>query len=153
MITIRSASSQDIFQIAEIWHEGWKDDHTGLVPDELYQYRTFDSFIPRVKERIEYSLVSESTDTEISGFITVKGNELEQIFVARPYRGTGLAKVLIKAGEDMLLANGENNVFLVVGNNRAKNFYEKSGWILDGIVDYMAQVRNGEMPVKCVSNS
>ena len=55
----------------KIWHEGWNDDHTGFVPDELYQYRTFDSFIPRVEERIKNTLVSKSEEGEINGFVTV----------------------------------------------------------------------------------
>ncbi len=151
-MNLRPACCQDIYHIAKVWHEGWKDGHTGLVPDELYQYRTFDSFIPRVEERIKDTLVSESADDEINGFVTVKGNELEQIFVAQSYRGTGLAKKLIKAGEDMLLKNGQTDVYLVVvvGNDRARKFYEKSGWILEDAVDYMAQIQSGKLPVKCL---
>ena len=152
MMTIRPATTCDINDIAVIWHQGWQDGHNGLVPDELYQYRTFDIFIPRVSQRIPDTLVSLSGDNKITGFVTVADDELEQIFISKNYRGTGLANELLQAGEDKLYQNGQTDVYLVViaGNDRAIKFYKKSGWNLKAIVTYQAQIPGGEFPLECM---
>ena len=66
--------------------------------------------------------------------------EIEQVYVAAAYRGTGVAKVLIGEAERQVRANGHGKAWLAVvaGNARARAFYEPAGWIDEGPFDYAA---------------
>ena len=39
-VTLRPAQSDDVEDIATVWHAGWADGHRGNVPIELEQHRT-----------------------------------------------------------------------------------------------------------------
>ena len=46
-VTLRGARQEDAERVAEIWSSGWRDGHLGLVPDELVEARTEESFRTR----------------------------------------------------------------------------------------------------------
>jgi ribosomal protein S18 acetylase RimI-like enzyme len=53
--------------------------------------------------------------------------------------------------ERLVAANGHDRAWLAVapGNARARRFYERSGWIDNGLFDYPAATADGPMPVPC----
>jgi GNAT superfamily N-acetyltransferase len=149
-VTLRTARAEDAGAIAEIWHLGWQDGHLGFVPQELVDVRTEASFRARAEERISDTTVA-TVDGAAVGFVMVVDDEVEQVYVAAPYRGTGVAKVLIGEAERQVRANGHRKAWLAVvaGNARARAFYERAGWVDEGPFDYAAAAEDGAIAVPC----
>lgn len=145
---LRPARDDDTVEIARIWLVGWHDGHDGHVPPELVAHRTPESFPPRVRERIPSTWVADR-DGEVLGFVTVVGDEVEQLFVDRAARGSGVARTLLRRGEEFVAAAGHEAAWLgvVAGNARARAFYEREGWVDRGPFPYPAQTASGEVTV------
>lgn len=139
MMKLRRATPEDAPRIAEIWEAAWRDGHVGHVPDELVAIRTPESFRSRSAERIGAATVAE-VDGVIAGFVALHGDEVEQVFVAREHRGSGVADALMGEAERQLRDAGHPTAWLAVvgGNARARRFYERLGWTDAGPFDYLA---------------
>ncbi|MEU4191329.1 GNAT family N-acetyltransferase [Kribbella sp. NPDC026611] len=149
-VELRRAGADDSDAVARIWYDGWRDGHLGHVPDELVAVRTEESFWARAAERIADTTVAVVGD-EVAGFVMVVGDEVEQVYVSRDHRGSGVAGVLLGAAEELVRAGGYGEAWLAVatGNARARRFYERSGWTDGGAFDYEAAVDSGTLPVPC----
>jgi GNAT superfamily N-acetyltransferase len=150
MPMLRPATPADVPVIAEIWYHGFRDGHLGNVPDELVAVRTAESFGPRTAHRIEDAVVAV-VDDEVAGFIMVVAEEVEQVYVSAPHRGTGVAAALLAEAERLVKANGHEEAWLAVapGNARARRFYERNGWVDDGVFEYPAKTESGLISVPC----
>jgi putative acetyltransferase len=75
---------------------------------------------------------------EVAGFVTVVDDEVEQLFVAGPHRGTAVAGTLLDEAERQVAAQGYGQAWLAVvaGNARARRFYERRGWADGGDLPY-----------------
>ncbi len=146
--TIRKASPEEVDTVARIWHSAWIDGHLGHVPQELLPYRQAEHFVSRTRERIASMWVAESGGRPV-GFVVVKGDELEQLFVERAARGTGAAAMLLRTGEAEIRRAGHRRAWLAVvaGNQRARSFYSRLGWRDAGPFTYMAETAAGPMAV------
>jgi putative acetyltransferase len=137
---LRPATADDVGAIATLFHQGWHDAHSGLVPDGLTKRRTAQAFHDRVARRVAETDETTVADVDggIAGFIMVDGDEAEQVYVARAFRGTGLAGLLLTEAERQIAAAGHRTAWLVVvrGNDRAQAFYAKQGWVDEGDYDY-----------------
>jgi GNAT superfamily N-acetyltransferase len=149
-VIVRPAVAADSDAIASIWHLGWADGHRGRVPEELVAVRTKESFWTRAADRIGDATVAV-VDEELAGFVMVVDDEVEQVYVSRDHRGSGVAAVLLAEAERQVRANGHSEAWLAVvtGNARARRFYERSGWANNGPFDYPASVERGTLPVPC----
>jgi GNAT superfamily N-acetyltransferase len=149
-VTLRTARAADAGAIAEIWHLGWQDGHLGFVSQELVDVRTAGSFRTRAHERIPDTTVA-TVDGAVVGFVMVVDDEVEQVYVAAAYRGTGIARALIGEAERQVRANGHMKAWLAVvaGNARARAFYERAGWVDEGPFDYAAAAEDGPIAVPC----
>jgi GNAT superfamily N-acetyltransferase len=147
---MRPAEPDDADAVAAIWYAGWGDGHLGHVPDELVAIRTKESFWTRAAERVADTTVAVVGD-EVAGFVMVVGDEVEQVYVSRDHRGSGIAGVLLAEAEQQIKANGHAEAWLAVatGNARARRFYERSGWADAGAFDYPATTDSGPIPVPC----
>ena len=145
---LRKATALDIAAVARIWHIGWADGHVGHVPPELVRYRNEEQFVSRAGERLECMWVAESLG-QIVGFVVVKGREVEQIFVDRAARGTGVAAMLLRKAEAEIRSAGHRQAWLAVvaGNQRARSFYSRLGWRDAGAMSYMAETEAGPLAV------
>ena len=145
---LRPATHDDVETIAEIWDRGWHDGHDGHVPDELTAVRTPESFRERAASRIPQTSVVTVAD-EIAGFVVVHDAELEQVFVHRDHRGTGVAQELMDEGLRLVREAGHDQAWLAAaaGNARARRFYEREGWIDEGLFDYYAEGPDGPIVV------
>jgi ribosomal protein S18 acetylase RimI-like enzyme len=146
---IRKATSDDVAAVARIWHTGWADGHVGHVPPELVRYRSQpEQFVSRVRERLDRTWVAESHG-ETVGFVVVKDDEVEQIFVDRTARGTGVAVMLLRKGEAEIHRAGHRRAWLAVvaGNQRARSFYSRLGWRDSGPMSYLAETEDGPLEV------
>ena len=146
-VTVRQATSDDLPAVARVWHGGWADGHLGHVPVELAAHRTRAHFDGLAAARLAHTSVAVSED-RIVGFIVVHDDELEQCYVDRAARGSGVADILIAHGERLVAERFDVAWLAVVeGNARARRFYERSGWRDAGAFDYAAEVEGGSIAV------
>lgn len=164
-VELRPAVPEDAPAIAAVWHAAWGDGHHGLVPPALEAVRTRESFGRRAAARVPGTVVAvtdggadSGADSgadggavpgAVVGFVTVKGEEVEQLFVAASQRGSGIASELLATGETRIAAAGHVETWLAVvaGNARARRFYEREGWSDGGPLDYRAETPEGPVPV------
>lgn len=148
--SVRAAEPGDLMEVARIWEQGWRDAHSGFVGSELVEARRGDSFATRAEDRLGSTLVAVA-DSAVVGFVMVIEDEVEQFYVDRTSRGTGVAAPLIAAAEDLVLRRGFERAWLAVipENARARRFYEKCGWRDEGDFDYGAQGPDAEIAVRC----
>jgi GNAT superfamily N-acetyltransferase len=134
---LRPGTPEDAAAVADIWHTGWHQAHPGHVPDGLTERRTLEAFHERAPARVDDTTVAV-VDGEVAGFVMVVGDEVEQVYVADGHRGSGLAALLLDDAERQVAAAGHDVAWLavVVGNQRARAFYEKRGWSDGGDLPY-----------------
>jgi putative acetyltransferase len=137
---LRPATAEDVDAIADLFYRGWHDAHPGHVPDGLTERRTAEAFHDRVAHRVAETDETTVADADgvVAGFIMVAGDEAEQVYVDRGFRGSGLAAVLLGEAERQIAAAGHDVAWLAVvrGNARARAFYAKQGWVDEGDLDY-----------------
>ncbi len=126
---LRPATTSDIEPLARLWHDAWQDGHAAVAPPELLSLRTPENFRERVPALLPATTVFDDNGV-LLGFCTIEGDELNQLFVARPARGTGIAAELLADGEKRLRESGAVTAWLAcaIGNERAARFYTKCGW-------------------------
>lgn len=136
-MTLRPARPEDMAAVADVWHRAWHSAHVGHVPAGLTAGRTLEAFHERTPSRVADTTVAEE-DGRVVGFVMVAGDELEQLFVDPDRHGSGVAAPLLAAGEEQIAAAGHDVAWLavVVGNARARRFYEKQGWYDAGDLPY-----------------
>ena len=134
---LRPGTPHDAPAVAAVWHRGWHDGHAGHVPDGLTAARTLPAFEERTAAAVEVTTVAD-VDGEVAGFVMVIGDEVEQVFVDREHRGTGLAGLLLAEAERQVASAGHDVAWLAVvaGNARARRFYERCGWADEGDLPY-----------------
>jgi GNAT superfamily N-acetyltransferase len=143
---MRPGTGADAPVVASIWFRGWRDGHEGQVSDELVSARTEASFRLRASQRVADTTVA-TVDGAVAGFIMVVEDEVEQVYVARDHRGTGVAAALLARAEEIVAANGHESAWLAVvpGNARARRFYERNGWTDTGLIEYPAATADGSV--------
>jgi GNAT superfamily N-acetyltransferase len=145
--TLRPATPGDAGAIALIWHDGWRDGHLGHVPDALHEHRRPAHFASRVPPRIPHTTVA-TIEGAVVGFVTVHGDEVEQVYVSADARGAGVADALLAAAERRIAEHsGSAWLAVVAGNARARRFYERNGWRDAGGFDYPAEIPQGTLLV------
>ncbi len=147
---LRPGTPADAEAVAQIWREGWRDGHLGHVPAALAAARTPGSFSRRAADRVADTTVAV-VDGEIAGFTMVADDEVEQLYVARSHRGSGVAAQLLEAARHGIGQAGHAVAWLAVatGNDRARRFYARCGWTDEGAFDYSAAVDSGSTAVPC----
>jgi len=147
--SVRKATLDDVEAVAGIWHTGWIDGHLGHVPEGLVHYRdNQEQFASRARARLETMWVAESAGQPV-GFVVVTADEVEQLFVERAARGTGVAATLLRKGEAEIRGAGHQRAWLAVvaGNQRARSFYSREGWRDSGPFTYLAETAAGPFAV------
>lgn len=149
-VELRRALPQNAPAIATIWRQGWRDGHLGRVPAELTAARQAEAFSARAAQRVDDTTVV-MVQGQVAGFVMVAGNEVEQVYVAREHRGSGVADLLLDDAERQIKDAGHTTAWLAVapGNTRARSFYQRRGWTDTGLFDYTAATDSGPIPVPC----
>jgi GNAT superfamily N-acetyltransferase len=145
---VRRATVDDIDVLASIWLEGWREAHLGHVPVALERERLGGSWREEVAGRVADTWVAE-IGGNVGGFVTVVGDEVEDLYVTAGARGTGVAATLLRHGEDLVRDAGFSSAWLAVvaGNGRARRFYERHGWRDEGPFQHHARTAGGAIAV------
>ena len=87
---------------------------------------------------------------EPAGLYITKHDELYQLFVSAPSRGSGVAAALIVDAEARLSESGVVTAWLAcaIGNQRAARFYEKRGWRCTGTMANLLETSQGTFPLE-----
>ena len=84
----------EISQLATIWYDGWQDAHARILPVELADLRTLESFEDRLRVALAGVRVVGPAAAPL-GFCMLRGAELYQLYVSSQARGTGVAAALL----------------------------------------------------------
>jgi GNAT superfamily N-acetyltransferase len=148
-MNLRDADRGELDDLARIWFDGWHEAHAQIVPTELAQFRTLESFHERLLAALPNVRVAGPPGAAV-GFYITKDDELYQLYVSAHSRGSGVAAALIADAEARLFEAGVGIAWLAcaIGNGRAARFYEKSGWHRAGTADYRAETSTGEFVLR-----
>nr|WP_306666286.1 GNAT family N-acetyltransferase [Bradyrhizobium campsiandrae] len=126
---IRRAYVSDIPQVAALYHAVWHETHAPFMPRAEIIRRSTEFFMERMTALLQSTLVTELNE-EIVAFSAWRGHILGQLYVAMPHRGTQAASRLLTASEIEMAKEGvtESELHCLVGNERARRFYERMGW-------------------------
>ncbi|WP_309668284.1 GNAT family N-acetyltransferase [Tabrizicola sp.] len=126
----RPAVAEDIEPLIMVWHHCWHEAHAAITPPALVALRTPDLFAKRLENLGNRLRVAGPTGAPL-GLCIIKANHLDQLYVAKEARGTGLAAALLRDGEARLSATGITNALLdcAARNHRAARFYTREGWV------------------------
>lgn len=146
---VRPAAEAELDGLARLWYDSWRDAHAAIVPAELTQARTLESFNQRLAVLLPDVRVVGPIGAPI-GFCIVKDDELYQLFVGASARGSGIAAALIADAERRLATSGVRTAWLAcaIGNDRAARFYEKSGWRRTGVIVSVLETAAGTIPLE-----
>ncbi len=125
----RPAVAQDLAPLTLVWHQSWHEAHAAITPAALAALRTPEHFAERLHNAGERLRVAGAKGAPL-GLCLIKGNHIDQLYIARQARGTGLATALLREGEDRLRASGISDALLDCAalNHRAAHFYSREGW-------------------------
>jgi ribosomal protein S18 acetylase RimI-like enzyme len=144
----RRAQNADVPSLAALYHSVWHETHSAFMPVQEVARRTLPFFVMRMSDLLQTTIVEER-DTSIAGFASWSGDLLGQIYVAAAFRGSSLATDLMLASEREMVRQGIRNAELhcVVGNDRARRFYERLGWKHSGEILEKVAGPNGDADV------
>ena len=153
-IEIRDARLSDADEIGEIHILAWQHAYRGLMPDEYLdglsigdRRQMWRRTLGPDQEATTRVLVATLTG-EVRGFTIVGGardhdvgkatGELYAINVHPDAWRQGIGRALVSSSVDALAADGyhEAVLWVLVGNDRARRFYEVLGWTCEGLEKY-----------------
>ena len=148
MLSVRRATPEDVNQVAGVHVRSWQSGYQGLLPAEyLDALRAEDR-----SERYDFgaapardqpvTVVAVEQDT-IYGFATTGAcrdadaagaGQVFAVYVDPDHWRQGVGRLLIAQARDQLGRDGfrEAVLWVVVGNERAEEFYRADGWVPDG---------------------
>ena len=133
---LRLAVPDDALAVARIHVRAWQAGYRGLLPDGyLDGLRAEDRAARYTFDRRDGPRTSVAVvDGAIAGFATTLGDELSALHVDPAAWRRGIGSALIARARADLAAAGvvEAHLWLLVGNTRAQQFYERDGWTTDG---------------------
>jgi GNAT superfamily N-acetyltransferase len=140
-MTVRPYRESDLERIGWVHSRSRQAAYAGLVPDDALGQVTPEAQTEVWRERMSFgtstAFVAEH-DGVVVGFVsllgTEAGTELNAIHLAPEVVGTGLGSALMQAATEHARTRGDGSLHLFVleGNERARRFYERTGWRLAG---------------------
>ncbi|MFF5367595.1 GNAT family N-acetyltransferase [Streptomyces sp. NPDC013187] len=140
----------DCDRVAEIRVGGWRGAYRGLIPQSYLDGLSVEEDAERRRTHLSQSdgsvvnLVAEGTDGELVGWachgpyrggeVLTQGAELYAIYVHPDQVGRGVGRALLTESVARCSAAGHGRLLLWVlkENDRARRFYERAGFRVDG---------------------
>lgn len=145
MEVVHFAEHDEVGSIALLYHDVWHETHGPYMPKAECEVRDFLFFVERITGLMPNVLISK--DNEITtGFASWSGCLLGQVFVVPAYRGRQAAIKLLQRAEIELHQQGIElaELHCLVGNNRAKRFYKRAGWVTKEIISEALNGKEGD---------
>jgi ribosomal protein S18 acetylase RimI-like enzyme len=142
-VRVRPARAEDAAAVAEVHVRTWQAAYEHVFGAE--RLASIDhSGRQRLAERAIASggvAVAVDDDGSVVGFVSVGPSsdvegegELYAIYVLPEAWGSGAGRGLMDAGKDLLRASyAAATLYVLEDNPRARRFYEREGWALDGV--------------------
>ena len=140
----RYALTADVPKLAVIYHSVWHETQAPFMPPEERKLRTPQFFEERMSAVLATTLVAERAGA-IAGFASWRDHLLSQFYISTDDRGSGLASELITACEIEMAKSGTKvaELHCIVGNDRARRFYERMSWQHDGQIQKQVSGSHG----------
>src|SRR5437588_8141317 len=142
-IAVRDARAEDAEAFVRAYEVAWDAMAASLIEKRLADFASFESRLDGFRAGLAEAsadariLVAEDGDS-IVGIATCRRDgatcELRALYVVPDAWGTGVARRLTEAALDAMRDRGavEARLWVVEANGRARRFYEREGWTLDG---------------------
>jgi GNAT superfamily N-acetyltransferase len=163
-VVVRPAEIEDATGIARVHVAGWQAGYAGLLPPQYLAGLSLEQRAERWRAILADAQAASTTlvaelDGAITGFASVgpcrdddaapSTGELWGIYVDPAQWGAGVGHALHEAALQELLDAGMTaaSLWVLQGNQRATDFYERHGWTADGAVktDWRDDVRLDEV--------
>lgn len=158
LMRVREMTATDIDAVAALRVSGWRYAYAGLMPSGYLAAMSVAADAARRRRMFAEAdgsvtdLVAESADGTVTGWAALgpyrpdgphaggepaSGGELYALYVRTDLIGTGVGRALMNHTLEAAAARGFPRLFLwvVEGNARARRFYERAGFALDGGMD------------------
>lgn len=147
---LRSVEADDLLPLAQVWHQGWIEAHADHTPQALHALRTAQSFVERLTRHAPLCRTAGPIGAPL-GLCLVKGDEVDQLYVAPASRGTGLAAALLADAEASIRSAGHTTarLFAIRQNLRALAFYTRQGWENQGEQVAHVETLDEPFPLRC----
>lgn len=140
MIFSKMKTDDDIRGKAYVHYKSWHETYSNLVDAEYLKTVTFERCEEIAYRRTDNFIVAKDGDKVIGfvGYGAYRGNTLPEhgeiyaIYVLRDYHGKKIGFELMNAAFEQLVDFQKIAVWVLKGNDRAINFYEKYGFRFDG---------------------
>jgi RimJ/RimL family protein N-acetyltransferase len=142
-LTVRDAELEDAEAFVRAYELSWDAMAAPLVGKRLEDFVSFEdrleSFRAALAQRSDDAriLVAERDEAIVGVATCVRDgatSELRSIYVIPEAWGTGVAQRLMESALDAMRERGatEATLWVVAANPRARRFYEREGWTLEG---------------------
>ena len=143
---IRKALLEDAYERAACHVSSWRSAYKGIVPDEVLDNLSAEAIAEKFRKELELqesSYYCACYEGKIIGHFNIRkscdedkpnAGEVHGIYLIEEFWGRGYGKEMMDYATDSLKHMGYDEVILWVleENNRARQFYEKCGFIFDG---------------------
>lgn len=158
-VTVRDATVADVYRMTQIYMGSWNVSAEGVVSPEVAMSRTFDRRARYLHDRIQsggilHPIVAVANGDIVGPWGNIAGAmhnqivgiacptagensesaEVDHVYVDPTCIGYGVGSVLMAAILEQMRAAGvkDANLWAFEGNQRARRFYEGSGWTPTG---------------------
>lgn len=139
----RTARPGDARSIAEIHVDTWRTTYPGILPQEVLDRQSVDAreqLWARALAAAELAVFVAESGGQLVGFASVGPSrfedgvgELYAIYVRQEAHGSGAGPKLMDAAVAWLAQRwDEATLWVAAENPRARRFYEREGWVVDG---------------------
>jgi GNAT superfamily N-acetyltransferase len=147
---IRRATTADRSKIARAYHAFWHETHAHLESFAIAADRNLAFFEKRLANTRIAPRLTHAADGSAPGFVIWDRYWVRSLFLAPTARGGGLGARLLAEAEHHIAARGHKRVALIciVGNHRARTFYERHGYRVARLHSSLVKTSSGEVVVK-----
>ena len=122
IIEVKDRTTPLIEQLLNIWENSVKATHLFLSDNEIEEIK---KYVPQALKEIPCLIILENENQVPVGFMGIREQHLEMLFISSEERGKGLGKELLKYGIEKYSVN---DLAVNEQNPLAKDFYENMGF-------------------------